>query len=120
MEKFKVIVAGGRDFKNYNLLSESLYTLLNNKKPSEVEIVSGNCRGADMLGERWSRRTATSLKKFPADWDKYGKSAGYKRNLEMAEYADALVAFWDGKSKGTSNMIRLAKLKGIKVRVVMY
>lgn len=115
---FKVIVAGGRGFDDYELLSETLYYLLDNKKPSEVEIVSGTCRGADLLGEEWAIKTDTSIKRFPADWDKHGKSAGYIRNSEMAEYSDALVAFWDGKSKGTSHMIDLAKKKGLKVRIV--
>ena len=57
---------------------------------------------------------------FPADWKKYGKSAGYVRNSEMAEVAESLIAFWDGKSRGTKNMIDIAKNKGLKVRIVNY
>ena len=117
---FKVIVAGGRDFNNYKLLSDTLYKLLDNKQPSQVEIVSGTCRGADLLGEKWAKITDTKIKRFPADWDEYGKSAGFVRNKQMANYSDALVAFWDGKSKGTKNMIELAKRNNLSVRVIKY
>ena len=57
---------------------------------------------------------------FPADWDLEGKSAGFKRNVKMAEYADALVAFWDGESKGTKHMIEIAKEKGLDIRIKRY
>lgn len=57
---------------------------------------------------------------FKADWDKHGKAAGFKRNTEMAKYADALIAFWDGKSKGTKHMIDTAKSHNLKVRVIAY
>lgn len=57
---------------------------------------------------------------MPADWDLYGKSAGFKRNVQMAEYADALVAFWDGASSGTKHMIETAQKMGLDVRVKKY
>jgi len=115
---FKVIVAGGRDFADYDLLKSKLDNLLVNRDP--VEIVSGTARGADKLGEFYAKRSQLALALFPADWDLYGKSAGYKRNAQMADYADALVAFWDGKSRGTMHMINLAKSAGLQVRVVNY
>lgn len=115
---FKVIVAGGRDFADYDLLKSKLDNLLVNRNP--VEIVSGTARGADKLGEFYAKRSQLAVALFPADWDLYGKSAGYRRNEEMAEYADALVAFWDGKSRGTKHMIDLANKSGIQVRVVNY
>ena len=114
----KVIVAGTRGFNNYNLMCNKLYKFLYNLK--DVEIVSGTARVADSLGERYAKQHNLALKQFPANWDKYGKRAGYLRNSQMADYADYLVAFWDGKSKGTSLMINLAKEKGLKVRVVNY
>jgi len=58
--------------------------------------------------------------KFPADWNKFKKSAGYKRNVEMAENADALIAFYDGKSKGTGHMIDIAKEKNLLIRIILY
>ena len=115
---FKVIVAGGRDFADYDLLKSKLDNLLVNRNP--VEIVSGTARGADKLGEFYAKRSQLALALFPADWDLYGKSAGFKRNAQMADYADALVAFWDGKSRGTMHMINLAKSAGLQVRVVNY
>ena len=115
---FKVIVAGGRDFNNYDLLKSKLDILLANRSP--IEIVSGTARGADKLGELYAKKSKLSLALFPADWEFHGKSAGYKRNAQMADYADALVAFWDGKSRGTMHMINLAKSAGIHVRVVNY
>ena len=84
-----------------------------------VEIVSGTARGADQLGERYAREKGFSIKRFPADWS-LGKVAGYLRNKEMAEYANGLVAFWDGKSRGTKMMIDLAKEHGLSIRVVKF
>lgn len=114
----KVIIAGGRNFRDYNKLRESCDNILVNQK--EVEIVSGTAAGADTLGERYAQEKGYEVKKFPAQWDLYGKSAGYKRNQQMAEYADGLIAFWDGKSKGTKHMIDIANKMGLKVRVVRY
>ena len=113
---FKVIVAGSRDFNNYEVLKARLDTILNKK--AEIVIVSGGARGADSLGERYALERNLPCKIFPANWELHGKSTGYKRNAEMAEYADALVAFWDGESKGTGHMIDLAEKKRIQIRVV--
>lgn len=118
MYLLKVIIAGGRDFNNYELLKQKADFLLQNQ--TEVEIVSGKARGADLLGERYAKEKDYPINSHPANWDKFGKSAGYIRNKEMAEYADALIAFWDGKSKGTKHMIDLAEKQGLKIKVVMY
>lgn len=88
--------------------------------PEGIQIVSGGARGADKLGELYAHTNLHSLKVFPADWEKFGKSAGYIRNEEMAKYADCLVAFWDGKSRGTKHMIDLAHKHGLQVRVVSF
>ena len=114
----KVIVAGTRYFNDYNLMRTKLDCFLKNL--TNVEIVSGAARGADTLGERYAKEHNMQIKQFPADWDKYGKRAGYIRNSQMADYADYLVAFWDGKSRGTLLMINLAKEKGLKIKVVNY
>jgi hypothetical protein len=100
MEEFKLIVAGSRSFNDYQLLKTKLDFYLSNLQ--HVEIVSGTARGADQLGERYAREKGFSIKRFPADWS-LGKVAGYLRNKEMAEYANGLVAFWDGKSRGDEN-----------------
>jgi len=70
-----------------------------------TELVSGASGNVDLAGEEWARENDIPIKRFPADWDKHGKAAGPIRNREMAEYADALIAVWDGESKGTANMI---------------
>jgi hypothetical protein len=128
----KVIIAGGRDFNNYKLLRETLDKLF--KGRTDIEIVSGACNtgkltynrtdgtivcGADGLGEKYARERGYPVTPFPADWS-IGKSAGYIRNKEMAMYADALVAFWDGQSRGTGHMIDLAKKHGLKGKVINY
>jgi hypothetical protein len=82
-----------------------------------TEVISGCARGADSLGERWAEDRGVPIIRFPAEWDKYGKSAGYRRNAEMAEVGEALIAIWDGKSRGTEMMINLARQKGLAVFV---
>lgn len=115
---FKVIVAGGREFNDMELLTQELDRLLANKL--QVEIVSGGAKGADSLGEAYARLRGYPVKQFPADWDNLGKTAGPVRNGQMAEYADALVLFWDGKSRGSANMLQQANLRGLEVRIVRY
>ena len=114
----KVIIAGGRDFDDYHRLCRVCDKFL--KDQNNVEIVSGGCKGADLLGERYAAERNYPIKQFPADWRRYGKSAGLKRNNEMATYADALIAFWDGESKGTKHMIELATKAGLKVKVIYF
>lgn len=118
----KVIIAGTRDFNDYAFLKKNVDYFLQGINPNneEIEIVSGNARGADKLGERYAKEHNLPVKLFPANWDKYGKSAGYLRNQEMANYADVLIAFWDEKSKGTKHMIDIAKKQGLTFIVVGY
>ena len=115
---FRVIIAGSRDFSDYDALKSYADAKLSNiSRRDSIEVVSGCARGADTLGERYAEERGYGIKKFPADWNRYGKSAGYLRNVEMAEYADALIAFWDGKSKGTEHMIRIAKNRGLRIGI---
>lgn len=118
----KVIIAGTRDFNDYAFLKKNVDYFLQGINPNneEIEIVSGNARGADKLGERYAKEHNLPVKLFPANWDKYGKRAGYLRNQEMANYADVLIAFWDEKSKGTKHMIDIAKKQDLTVIVVGY
>lgn len=116
---FRVIIAGSRGFDNYDLLcAYADYKL--SKITDEIEIVSGRAKGADQLGERYAKERGYSLRIFPAEWDIYGKRAGYLRNVKMAEYADALLAFWDGESRGTKNMIYEARSRGLKIGIKKY
>ena len=114
----KVIIAGGRGFHDYDLLCQKADKILS--RQDEVEIVSGAAKGADKLGERYAQERNYEVKRFPADWGTFGNSAGYRRNVEMAVYADALIAFWDGKSKGTEHMINIAREQDLLVRVITY
>lgn len=114
----KVIIAGGRNFSNYEKLYQICDKILINRPVTEI--VSGTARGADKLGERYGNDKGYNIKKFPADWNKYGKSAGYRRNEQMAVYADILIAFWDGKSRGTKHMIDLANSYNLEVNVIYF
>ena len=108
MDWFKVIIAGGRDFDDYNTLKKYCNHILQGK--SDIMIICGMAHGADLLGKKYGDEMGYKVSKFPADWS-LGKSAGYIRNKEMAEYADAAIVFWNDKSKGSKHMIDLAKKK---------
>lgn len=116
---FRVIIAGSREFSDYQLLCEKMDRLLSNIN-GPIVVVCGKARGADTLGEQYAQERGYEVHYFPADWERYGKSAGYRRNAMMAENADALVAFWDGESMGTRHMISIAKSHGLKVRVIRF
>lgn len=115
----KTIIAGSRGFTDYQLLVETMRELDWNVS----EIVSGGARGADTLGEKYASTHHIPLVVFPAAWESWGKSAGYVRNQQMADYVGsggALVAFWDNKSNGTRHIIACAEKAGLKVKVVNY
>ncbi len=109
----KVVIAGGRDIKNYLYVLKAMETVIKNQKWEITEVVSGMARGIDTFALRWAFENQIDIKKFPADWNKLGKAAGFIRNKEMAQYADACVVIWDGKSRGSGNMIKNAKEHGI-------
>ena len=117
----RIIIAGSRDFNNYKKLETTMDDYLKSVR-DEVEIICGGARGADSLGEIYAQFHNIKCVKFPADWDKYGKSAGYRRNVQMAEYAEKengiLFAFWDGQSKGTKHMIDIANQHGLEVHII--
>ena len=115
---YKVIIAGSRDFNDINLLTAKADFYLSNK--SDIEIVSGTARGADTLGVQYAIEHNYHIKEFPANWNKYGKKAGYLRNLEMAKYADACIVFWNGTSRGTKHMIDIANKLNLPLRIVRY
>ena len=118
--KYKVIVAGCRDFADYELLKEKCDFYLQNKKPENIVIVSGHASGADTLAERYAQERGYELKTFPADWKANGRAAGPIRNAKMASVAHTLIAFWNGKSRGTKNMIDTAKKHNLQVAVVRH
>ena len=111
----KTIIAGSRDNIEYQ---DVLSAMEECPWSSEItEVVSGKACGVDTMGEQWAKENNIPIKEFPANWKKFGKSAGPRRNEEMGDYADALVAVWDGGSKGTKHMIDYSKNKELKVFV---
>ena len=121
-ESYRVIVAGSRTFDNYPLLCEKLDYLLSEKKKAgaAITIVCGMAKGADLLGAEYASAHGYNIAEFPAQWEIYGRRAGPVRNEQMAQNADALIAFWDGKSRGTESMIHLAEKYKLKVRIIRY
>ena len=107
----KAIIAGGRDFDHFDYMVEVLnfvdlpITEVVSGKQVSREKDTGKKFGADYLGEKWASLRRITVREFPADWRTHGRSAGPLRNQEMADYADFLIAFWDGQSRGTKSMI---------------
>lgn len=111
----KVIIAGSRcfTFDNYDWLEESIQ-----ESGFEItKVISGDAKGVDRLGEQWAYLQGIPCEVYPADWDEHGKKAGILRNIEMGDYADALIALWDGESKGTKHMIDYMTKLGKPVHV---
>ena len=115
----RCIIAGGRDFTDYDLLVRSMEDFINEHGLPSF-IISGCARGADTLGERFAKDVGIEVIRYPADWEKHGKRAGPLRNIEMANNAESLVAFHDKNSKGTAHMISEAQKRSLIVKVVNY
>lgn len=113
----KVIVAGGRDFNDFEFLESSM---LNLYPDLDLEVVGGEAKGADSLGKQFAYKHKLKYHSFPADWKNLGRKAGTLRNIQMGDFADRLVAFWDGESRGTKHMIDYATSKGLEVVVLKY
>lgn len=117
----RIVVAGCRDYENYEQAKLYIdFCISDIRKKYTLVFLSGECRGADRLGERYAYENGFGVEKYPADWKKYGKAAGPKRNKLMVEKADYIIAFWDGKSKGTKSLIGYAKImnKPINIRKI--
>jgi len=109
----KVIIAGSRDIIDMNELERAI-----EESGFEItEVVCGCARGVDELGLIWGVNNDIPVKRMPADWRTYGKGAGHERNIQMAHYGEALIAVWDGSSPGARDMIRIAKMQGLKIYV---
>jgi hypothetical protein len=107
-DKMKLIIAGSRSITDYNVTLEAFNKLIRDNPTLSIdEIVSGTANGPDSHAIRIAKERNIRVAKFPADWNMYGKRAGYVRNSEMARYADGLLAVYDGNSRGTKMMIEL-------------
>lgn len=118
----RVIICGGRDFADKDLCFRQLKRLL--AYYENIEIVSGHAKGADTFGEEYAAENGLKVSVFKPDWKQYGRAAGPIRNRQMLEYAEeakpVVIAFWDGKSKGTKNMIEQSEKAGAEVHIVKY
>lgn len=127
-EELRIVIAGSRDFNDYELLKREVLNIVkyDNRPKDYVKVISGGARGADTLGERFAKEFGLEVKRFIPDWESIGRRAGYIRNAEMAKYSvedgsdGMLIAFWDGKSKGTKHMIDLANKYELEVHIVNY
>ena len=125
MKELRMIIAGGRDFNDYDLLEYNVNEILK-KYDNKIRIISGTARGADRLGEIFAQNYRYELSRFPANLVLFGISAGYRRNAEMAKFAveneniGVLIAFWDGTSRGTKHMIDLAKRYNLNIHIIKY
>jgi len=113
----KLIIAGSRTIKQYHLIESFINQTIQENNLEITEVVSGTCKGPDLLGENWAVKNGVPVKRFPPNWRLYGLSAGIIRNHQMGDYADILIAFWDGKSHGTKDMIDYATKKNLQVFV---
>ena len=122
----KVIIAGSRNFElskdpiacsagHKGNIGCIIAHIMGDKIQEFTEVVSGNSGIIDLEGELWGALFEKKVTTFPADWAKHGRAAGPIRNREMAEYADALILIWDGKSRGSASMKREAKRAGIPI-----
>lgn len=109
----RTIIAGSRNLKDRSVIVDAIaksgFTI--------TTVISGMAIGPDSWGKDWGNAHQIPVIKMPALWNLHGKSAGYLRNLAMAERADALIAIWDGISRGTQHMINIAKSKGLKIYI---
>jgi len=108
----RIVVAGSREFDDYDIAARVIEEFISREvKNDSLIFVSGGCRGADLLGERFAKQHGYRIEVYPAQWDKYGRAAGVKRNKLMADISDYIICFWDGKSRGTKSLIEYAKQK---------
>ena len=111
----RIAVIGSRDFNDY----DQLKMVLNEHDNIEL-LVSGGAKGADSLGESWAKEKNVPTLIFKPEWDKYGRSAGFKRNQDIVNNSDLVIAFWDGQSRGTKSSIDLCKKLAVDVKIIKY
>lgn len=117
-KSIKVIIAGGRDFIDFQLLESVLLNHCDND--NLYSLVLGGAKGADYLGLKFAHDYNVHYQMFLADWDNHGKRAGFLRNEQMGNHADELIAFWDGESRGTKHMIDYMTNLGKPVTIIRY
>ncbi len=117
----RVLIAGSRNYDNYREAKKYIdFCISNIRLKYTLVFVSGNCRGADSLGEKYAAENSFNLELYPADWNRFGKRAGPLRNKYMVEISDYIICFWDGKSRGTKSVIDFAQIfhKPLKIKLI--
>jgi hypothetical protein len=109
----KIAIVGSRDYHDPSAVQACVSSL-----PPDTIVVSGGARGVDSWAERAARARGLAVEIHPANWDAYGKRAGFVRNYEIIKSADRVVAFWDGRSKGTAHSIRVARELGKELEII--
>lgn len=112
----RLAVVGSRTFAD----RERLFRLLDRLRPRLECVVTGGARGADALAEEWARERGVPVVVLRADWRRFGRGAGPRRNAEVVAAATAVLAFWDGASRGTADTVRRARAAGVPVHVVRF
>jgi hypothetical protein len=115
----KIAIVGSRNFRNYALLVEILSPYYVALPLDNLIIVSGGARGADTLGKNYAENHGLDCNIFKPDWERYGKSAGFRRNQTIVDASDIVIAFWDSESRGTADTIEKAK-KAKKPTLIVY
>lgn len=105
----KIAIIGSRGWTDWNRFEDELAARVT---PEWGTVVSGGAIGVDAAARVWAKKRGLDVREFLADWNRYGKSAGMRRNADIIGYADEVIAFWDGASKGTHNSIERAKAAG--------
>jgi len=116
----RLAIIGSRDFDNYPLLKKIIDKFIQRHSDKDIVLVSGGARGADSLARRYAQENSLRIDEYFADWDKFGKSAGYKRNHTIWENSDMGIAFWDGESKGTQHSFSLSASMGKRLYIFNY
>ncbi len=111
-----LLIAGTRTFEQYLVLQTTLH--LYTKDVPNLKVITGCAKGTDSMAIRWAKEQGKPYQVYTADWNKWGKSAGPRRNQEMAKAADRAIVYWDGKSRGTANMIMNLKIQGVPYEVI--
>lgn len=117
----RVVVAGCRNYDDYEEAKEFIdFCISRIRDVYTLIFVSGGCHGADFLGECYAVENGFEVEKIPAEWERYGKSAGPRRNKIMSKIGDYFICFWDGNSKGTKSMIDFVNMenKPLKIKYI--
>jgi hypothetical protein len=115
----KLAIIGSRNFNNYEIFKKEVDIFIIENNFTVDLIISGGAKGADSLGERYAREYDLPTQIFYPNWDKYGKKAGYLRNIDIVKSSDAVIAFWDGSSPGTKSSIDLAIKENKILKIIL-